>query len=405
MADLRIGVIGVDGRGKLARNAHKPNEGSVIVGGADVFDESLEKFQNWANGKGINNLFVTKDYHELLANPAIDAVFITSPDWLHEEHALAALKAGKHVYLEKPMAISIEGCDKILNMAKETGSKLFLGHNMRHMTDIIKMKEILDSGVIGEIQAVWARHHIPYGGDAYFKDWHSEREFSTGLLLQKAAHDIDVIHWLAGSYGKTVVGMGKLSVYDKCERRGEDEKGNSGWSSSQWPPLEQKKMSPKIDVEDHSMIMFQLNNGVQCSYVQCHYSPDSMRNFTFIGTKGRIENIGLKVSTQVKADNINSFCNSEIQVYTQRAGAELGPDITYKVKGVSGGHGGSDPKIVKEFIDFIKEGIQTNTSPVAARNSVAVGCLATESLRGDGGLKIIPDLNPELISYFDNNQR
>ena len=128
--ELRIGVIGAGGRGGLARHAHKPDQGVRLVAGCDVVPAVLERFkQDYAP-----DAFVTDDYRQLLARDDVDAVFVTSPDYCHETHAVAALEAGKCVYLEKPMAITIDGCDRILRAAYENGVKLYLGHNMRHMT-------------------------------------------------------------------------------------------------------------------------------------------------------------------------------------------------------------------------------------------------------------------------------
>jgi predicted dehydrogenase len=387
MKELKIGVIGVGGRGNLARAAHKPEEGCRIVAGADISEKALENLKEFVG----DDVFLTNDYKELLAIDDIDAVFITSPDFLHEEQGVAALEAGKAVYLEKPMAITIEGCDKMLKTAKENGAKLFIGHNMRHFPVILKMKEIIDSGAIGEIQAGWCRHFVGYGGDAYFRDWHSEIKNTTGLLLQKGAHDIDVMHWLMNGYTKTVVGMGMLSVYDKCERRPSDEPGCAKWDDNQWPPLEQNGFSPIIDVEDHNMIMMQLDNGAQASYMQCHYSPDSERNYTFIGTKGRIENIG-------------DHGAGEIHVWNRR-GPRYTPDIIYKIKPVEGGHGGADSGIVPSFLDFVRYGTKTNTSPIAARNSVAAGVLGHKSMRSGCAPQEVPQLPGELIKYFEDGQK
>ena len=387
MKEIKIGVIGVGGRGGLADAAHKPEDGFRIVAGADIKSEALTAFKERI---GEDDLLLTDDYNEILARKDIDAVFITSPDFLHEEQGVAALEAGKAVYLEKPMAISIEGCDKLLETAYKTGSKLYLGHNMRHFPVINKMKEIIDSGLIGDIQAVWCRHFVGYGGDAYFKDWHSEQKYANGMLLQKGAHDIDVIHWLANAYTKSVVGMGMLSVYDKCKRRDENNLGDASWHESNWPPLSQVGMSPKIDIEDNNMIMMQLENGIQASYTQCHYTPDSERNYTFIGTQGRIENIG-------------DYGECEVHVWTQR-GPRKTPDIIYKMKPVEGSHGGSDPDIVKTFLRFIKDGVKTKTSPVAGRNSVAVGVLGHKSMRSGCGLQEIPPIPQHLLDYFENGQ-
>lgn len=387
MKELRVGVIGAGGRGGLAKAAHKPEEGSTLVGAVDVRQKVLDQYKETYG----DDFFVTTDYQALLKRDDIDAVFVTSPDFLHEEHAIATLEAGKAVYLEKPMAITIEGCDRILETACKTKSKLYLGHNMRHFPVVLKMKEIIDSGMIGEIEAVWCRHFVAYGGDAYFKDWHSEQQYTTSLLLQKGAHDIDVIHWLAGGYTSNVVGMGKLSVYNRVkDRRSPDERGDATFRPENWPPLSQKKMSPNIDVEDHSMILMQLDNGVQCAYLQCHYTPDSCRNYTFIGTAGRVE-------------NLQDHDEATIHVYNLRSNNQ--PDVVFKIKPVTGGHGGGDPRIVREFLEFVREGIPTNTSPIAARNSVATGVKGSESLRTGCCMKEIPKLDPKLIEYFENGQK
>ena len=386
MKDLSIGIIGVGGRGVVADIAHDPENGSRIVAGADISNDALEEFKERID----KNVFVTNDYTELLKIEDIDAVFITTPDFLHEEHAIAALEAGKAVYLEKPMAITIEGCDRILEAAMETGSKLFLGHNMRHFPVILKMKEIIDSGVIGAIKACWCRHFVGHGGDYYFRDWHSERKNTTGLLLQKGAHDIDVIHWLMNSYTTAVSGMGMLSVYDKCVRRTKETGERRTVDLKRFPPLEQDDFSQVIDVEDHAMIMLQMENGSQATYLECHYTPDYERNYTFIGTQGRIENIG-------------DHGNCEVHVWTQR-GARETPDIVYKLKEVEGGHGGADSGIVPNFLDFVRHGKRTNTSPVAARNAVAAGFLGHRSMRTDGSLQKVPQLSPQLIDYFAKAQ-
>ncbi|MBE6393753.1 MAG: Gfo/Idh/MocA family oxidoreductase [Lentisphaerae bacterium] len=387
MKNLKIGLIGIGLRGRIGRHLHKPENGTEVIAGADTNLKAHEDIKEF-----VPDIALFTDYREMLKIPELDAVIIATPDYLHEEMAVASLEAGKAVYLEKPMAITLEGCDRILETAMRTGSKLFVGHNMRHKPLILKMKSIIDSGVIGELRAAWCRHFVGYGGDAYFRDWHSEQKYSTGLLLQKGSHDIDVMHWLMGSYSKSVVGMGMLSVYNRCERRSPDTPGNASWNNAHYPPLEQTGFSPVIDVEDHSMVMMQLENGAQMCYMQCHYTPDSERNYTFIGTKGRIENYG----------HNNGPC--EIHVWTQRGPRET-PDIVYHLKAASGFHGGADLPTLANFVDFVRFGAKTNTSPIAARQSVAVGYLGHKSMRTGCNRQDIPELPPEMIAYFENNQR
>ena len=382
---LKLGLIATGGRGRHAWHAHNPENGVEIIAGADISAAAQAEFK-----ENFPEAMLFDDYRDLLKVKEIKAVIISTPDWLHEEMAIAALEAGKAVYLEKPMAITIEGCDRVLETAMRTGSKLFIGHNMRHFPAVLKMKEIIDSGMIGEVQVGWCRHFVGYGGDAYFRDWHSEQCNTTGLLLQKGAHDIDVMHWLMGSYTRSVVGMGMLSVYNRCARRSADTPGCAKWCPDQYPPLTQSGFSPVIDVEDHSMIMMQLDNGAQATYVQCHYTPDSERNYTFIGTEGRVENIG-----------DSGAC--EIHVWNRR-GPRATPDVIYKLKPVAGTHGGADVPILKNFLDFVRYGAKTNTSPVAARQAVAAGVLGHKSMRNGCNRQDVPPLPAELVAYFENNQ-
>jgi predicted dehydrogenase len=384
--ELKIGVIGAGGRGLLAGHVHEIDGGGArLVAGADVNDAALDHFKERFG----EDVMVTHDYRDILARDDIAAVFVSTPDFLHEEHAVAALQAGKHVYLEKPMAITIEGCDRILRAAMEAGVKLYVGHNMRHMTVIQKMKELVDAGEIGEVKTGWCRHFCGYGGDAYFKDWHAEREKSTSLLLQKGTHDIDVLHWICGGYSKRVTAMGNLTVYNQIEdRREPDEPPDISWTMENWPPLSQKGMNPIIDVEDLSMMLMELDNGVLCSYQQCHYSPDGWRNYTIIGTEGRIENFG------------DAPGATTIKLWNKRC--HYGPNkaIDHEIPDAEGSHGGADPEIVKEFVEFIRDDGPISVSAIASRNSVAAGCMAAESLRNGSTPRDIPPVADDLLEYF-----
>ena len=255
------------------------------------------------------------------------------------------------------------------------------------------MKEIIDSGIIGDIQCVWVRHFINYGS-CYFRHFCAERETCNGLLLQKGAHDIDVIHWLAGGYTARVTGMGRLSVYNRTKKRlapGEKPDRKISFSQECWPPLDVTGLAPHIDVEDHSMMLMQLDNGVQASYEQCMYAPDSERNYTFIGTHGRVENIG-------------DFGNCQIHVWTTR-GNRREPDIVYNLKGGREEHGGADSRLLNAFRQFAANDVIPEISPVAARNAVAAGCLAHLSMRNGNIPQEIPPLPEELLRYFENGQK
>ena len=388
MEDLRIGVIGLGLRANLALSAHRPGRGSAVTALCDT-DPAVHQAQAERFGAG----FVTDDHHRLLDLDDLDAVIVTTPDDTHERIAIDCLRAGKAVYLEKPLAITVEGCDNVLRAARETGTRLYVGHNMRHMGVVRLMRDIIQKGVIGEPKTVWVRHFVSYGGDYYFKDWHADRTRTTGLLLQKAAHDLDVIHWLAGGYTTRVNALGDLMLYGDLPRREPGTPRPAGWLEEfDWPPTARKDLNHVVDVEDVSVMNMRLDNGVIAAYQQCHFSPDYVRNYTVIGTEGRLENFGDGPGATVKVWNTGP------SAYRDDC------DIAYRVPDATGTHGGADTDIVAEFCRFVRDGGVTDTSPVSARMSVAAGYMATMSLRDNGRPYDIPPLDPGLAAYFDRGQ-
>lgn len=383
---MKIGVVGLGLRGGLAFLAHRPEEGCELVAAADLNPEALAKFQERAG----EHAFVTTRYQDLMER-GLDAVFVLTPDFCHAEHACAFLKAGVPVYLEKPMAIHVEDCDRVLRTAKDTGTKLYLGHNMRHFAVVRKMKEWIDAGLIGEVKTAWCRHFVSYGGEAYYQDWHADRSKSTGLLLQKGSHDLDVLHHLCGSYSSRVTGMGDLMVYGEIAERLPPGQNHPIQFKNTWPPKSLKPGYSVIDVEDVNMVLMKLENGVLASYQHCMFSPDAWRNYTVIGTEGRIENFG-------------DGPGGKVVLWDHARFGQDDGDLVYHIPDAKGGHGGSDNLIVSEFLRFVKEGGPTKTSPIGARMAVATGVAATESVRAAGVPIQVQPLDPDLRAYFDSGQ-
>src|SRR5699024_1994044 len=135
----------------------------------DISVERQDRFKKLTDN---DDLEVTEDYRDLLKRDDIDAIAVLSPDYLHEEHVIAALQAGKHVYAEKPLAITTEGCDRIIEAWQKSGKHLRVGFNMRYMIMNRTMKKIIVEGVNGDINADWVRHLVGVGGYFYYYDWH-----------------------------------------------------------------------------------------------------------------------------------------------------------------------------------------------------------------------------------------
>ncbi len=381
---LRMGMIGVSGRGGLWRHWHQPDGRSVVVAGADVNPERLAAFRHEQGG----DAFITTDYRELLTRPNIDAIAVTSPDYCHEEHAVAALEAGKHVFCEKPLAITIEGCDRILEAWRRNGHRLMVGFNMRYMNIFRTMKEIVDSGAIGEIRAGWVRHFVGRGSDFYYHDWHAARKNTTSLLLQKGSHDIDMIHWITGRYTTRTAAFGSLDFFGgdmpndltcpACDLRDTCTEFMEG-------PRVQCAFRQEVDVEDNQVMIMELEGGIKASYLQCHFTPDYHRNYTFIGTEGRIENSEPDMKVWVKTRLSNTYRDLA--------------DRTYDIKPARGGHGGADPVICRDFVDMCLDGKQPIATPQAGRMSVAAGVQAAHSLRNGGVPVDVPPLAEDLLRY------
>ena len=105
MATMKIGSIGACGRGGICKLANRPEKGFELTAVCDPNPEVLEDYRKEFG----DQLRTTADWKELVNQDDLDAIFVTTPDFLHEEQAVAALSRGKSVYLEKPMAITVEG--------------------------------------------------------------------------------------------------------------------------------------------------------------------------------------------------------------------------------------------------------------------------------------------------------
>lgn len=384
---VQIGIAGFGVRASLASVVQAGGLGEV----AAVWDPS-ERGRTDARRMLGEHVRLTSSLAELIGS-GVDAVMVLSPDHTHHEVAVAALRAGIPVFCEKPLATSIADCDDLLAVAYATRTRLYVGHNMRHMPVVRLLRQVATSGRIGTVRSIWCRHFVGHGGDYYFKDWHADRRRSTGLLLQKGAHDLDVIHWLAGGYTRRTAALGRLAVYGGlATRREQGESRMTDWyDPTGWPPAALTDLNPVVDVEDLSLLVMELDNEVLASYQQCHFTPDYWRSYTVIGDAGRVENFGDRPGGRVA-------------IWDRRHPSWARPDDELEISGSTTGHGGADAAMVTEFLRFVRTGEPTETSPVAAREAVAAAVTATTSLRGDGSALTVPTLDPDLVGYFDAGQ-
>jgi predicted dehydrogenase len=386
MTDLRLAVIGLGARGHLADLAHRPGLGARVVACVDPRPSAHHDTQ-----RRFGHDITRHTDHRTLDPTQIDAALVLAPDDLHEPITLDLLAAGITTFVEKPLAITTDGCDRILAAARATGTRLYVGHNLRHAPFVVTMRDLIISGAIGAVTSIWCRHFVGHGGDFYFKDWHADRARTTGLLLQKGAHDLDVIHWLADAPAAHVSAFGTSRVFaNNPDRADRSDQLMPEWfdPATNWPPEVHRGLHAIIDVEDLSIVNLQLANGVLATYQQCHYTPDYWRSYTVIGTHGRLENFGDLDGATIKVWN------------ARRSGYRADADINIDIPAGDTGHRGADRAVVEEFLQYARHGGETVTSPIAARDAVAAGYAATMSLRTDGSVVHITPAAPEVVSHF-----
>jgi UDP-N-acetylglucosamine 3-dehydrogenase len=137
------------------------------------------------------------DYHDLLADPEIEAVSVVTHVADHVEPAVAALRAGKHVLLEKPMARTVAECDRIIAAAEKSGRILMVGHICRFNPRYALAREQCRAGALGQIVSIYARRNIPAAVSKTVLE-------KIGPLLGDGVHDTDLMLWVTGAHIQTV---------------------------------------------------------------------------------------------------------------------------------------------------------------------------------------------------------
>ena len=197
MRTLKVGVIGC---GSIARRRHlleyEANSNVEIVAVCDIIADRAEEMATAYNAKA----FV--DYKELLATEGLDAVSVCLPNYLHAPVSIEALNAGYHVLCEKPMAISKEEAENMIEAAEKNDKKLMIGHNQRFVSSHQKAKELIDSGAIGKVYSFRTTFGHP-GPEAWSIDgresWFFDKEQAfIGALGDLGVHKSDLIRYLLG---------------------------------------------------------------------------------------------------------------------------------------------------------------------------------------------------------------
>ena len=210
MSAMGLAVIGAGMRSAIMLDYLKNNPHEGVVTG--LYDIIPQRSQFLIDRHGIKGATVYQSLDEALADPRTAAVMVATVDSEHVEPSIAALRAGKHVYCEKPMAITLEDCDTMIAEAKAARSVFYVGMNLRHGPVHEALHDLVASGQLGKLLTVEANEYY-YGGRTYFRRWNGLRRYGGGLWLTKACHDFDLLNWMAGGRPTRIYATCSLSHY------------------------------------------------------------------------------------------------------------------------------------------------------------------------------------------------
>lgn len=315
--------------------------------------------------------YAAADFERMVAEQKPDVVIVTTMDRTHHEYIIRALELGCDVITEKPMTTDAVKCQAIIDAVKRTGREVRVTFNYRYSPSRSKVKELIQSGAIGDVLSVHFEWLLDtsHGAD-YFRRWHRNKINSGGLMVHKSTHHFDLVNWWLGSEPEVVFGLGKLAFYGKAngEKRGlyHPYVRATGSEAAKSDPFaldllggdanlrglyydaegedaymrDQNVFGDGIDIEDTMNVLVGYKSGAQLSYSLTAYAPWEGYRVAFNGSKGRIE-------LDVMENSYISAGNSHISDGTSHSERLLllpqfcKPQVV-EIEEAVGGHGGGD---------------------------------------------------------------
>lgn len=217
---MKIGVIGCGDRGKgVMQVMNQMPDKFKIVAVCDVLDFRLTEAQKLSKGSPYKQY---ADYRQLLDDAAVDVVLIAVPLNMHYPVATAALKAGKHLYLEKTMTYDIDQALQLVKLAKSRPKQIVqVGHQYRYSPLYYRVKEMINKGYLGKITQIdcrWDRNGswrrpVPDPSLERQINWRMYKEYSGGLVAELLSHQIDFINWAFDTHPTEFHAMGGIDIY------------------------------------------------------------------------------------------------------------------------------------------------------------------------------------------------
>ena len=381
----KIAIAGFGQRGKTFVELAQEEPGIELVG---ICDTNLERLTSFARKHKCTAPLYT-DLEKMLDEAQPEGVVIAVPDARHAEVAVAAMKRGCAVLLEKPMAPTVEGCRDILKYARQSRGAL-LGFVLRGHPVFRKVKELLDSGIIGQIMNLQADEELfVLHGASYMRRWHRHVANSGGFMLAKCSHDIDILSWLVGENPCRVSSFGSLTYFtpDKlkhefcsqcpekdCRFRfagemvymNEDETANPSKYG-----FDRCVYTKDKDVVDHQVVNFEYPSGITASFSLDLFAPVPKRLLKVIGSCGYLEADSHDFTVKVTFSDGRETLDFKLE------------------QDNASGHGGSDLTLFRNFISMVRGEKVAKAGLEAGLASTVVGT-AIEEARRDRKVVEIP---------------
>jgi predicted dehydrogenase len=378
---LGVSIIGASHRTvAILRYLKKIPESVQVVG---IYDLIPERTSHMLNKFCAGNGKVYSSLQDAVTDPAVDGVFVCTPDWAHVESVEAALAANRHVFCEKPLATTVEDCDRIIEASKQAKGIFYLGMNLRHAPVYEKAHEIMRLGMLGKVTTIEANEHY-YGGKTYFRRWNRLRQFGGGLWITKACHDFDLLNWFAGGHPGRVYATSNLSYYkskpeaasycrrcklkDTCPDFYDINSANEEWD--QLAKIDEKATGKMADIclfnsdkdtFDNGIAVIDYDNDIRATYTVSVVTARRTRQILLTGTEG----------------SVHADLETGLVTYWKRhSGEKQTFDFTAEMKS---SHGGADDKIYADFLDCCRTGRAPRSNWADGRLSVQVGLAATQS--------------------------
>ena len=299
-------------------------------------------------------LKVYKDLDAACSDPEIDALFITTPNFTHVQVLRTAVKYDKHIFMEKPMATTLEDAAEIVKLAKSHKKTFQIGLQYRYKAIYSEARhEALERRSLGNVKSLFImEHRVPFLDKA--AQWNKFSKFSGGAYVEKCCHYFDLFNLFAQSRPKTVYAVGSQAVnYKKFEFKGE-----------------------KSDIIDNGTVIVTYENGIVATFHLCMFAPMFYEELVICGDEGRLK---ATESEDYLPDRRPQTSIEILHGEGGKASRVMTPSYPDTIQS-SGHHGGTFYEHMY-FIDNM-DGKKTETATVEEGFwSVVVGCAAEESMQ------------------------